>query len=65
MLRMLPASSFVWSKDWDKHHAPYVTRFQLCVEQAHSTARAPLREHNPLAFDNYVRWFIETTRVEI
>ena len=52
-------------KDWDKHHASYVTRFQLCVEQARSTARAPLREHNSLAFDNYVRWFIGTTRVEI
>ena len=52
-------------KDWDKHHSAYVTCFQLCVEQARSTARAPLREHNPLAFDNYVRWFIGTTRVEI
>ncbi|XBJ19776.1 hypothetical protein VPH35_010710 [Triticum aestivum] len=52
-------------KDWDKHHSAYVTRFQLCVEQARSTARAPLREHNPIAFDNYVRWFIGTTRVEI
>ena len=52
-------------KDWGKHHAPYVTRFQLSMEQARSTARAPLREHNPLAFDNYVRWFIGTTRVEI
>jgi len=52
-------------KDWDKHHAPYVTRFQLSVEQARSTARAPLREHSQQAFDNYVRWFIGTTRVEI
>ena len=41
-------------KDWDKHHAPYVTRFQLSVEQARSTARAQLREHNPDAFDNYI-----------
>ncbi|XP_037466834.1 uncharacterized protein LOC119338660 [Triticum dicoccoides] len=40
-------------KDWNKHHYAYVTRFQLCVEQARSTARAPLREHNSLAFDNY------------
>ena len=52
-------------KDWAKHHSAYVTRFQLCVEQARSTARAPLHEHNSLAFDNYVRWFIGTTRVEI
>ncbi|XP_020170871.3 uncharacterized protein [Aegilops tauschii subsp. strangulata] len=52
-------------KDWDKHHASYVTRFQLCVEQARSSARAQLREHNPLAFDNYIRWLLENTRVEI
>ncbi|XBI26941.1 hypothetical protein VPH35_051526 [Triticum aestivum] len=52
-------------KDWDKHHASYVIRFQLSVEQARSTARAPLCEHSQQAFDNYVRWFIGTTRVEI
>ncbi|XP_073358147.1 uncharacterized protein [Aegilops tauschii subsp. strangulata] len=52
-------------KDWDKHHASYVTLFQLCVEQARSSARAQLREHNPLAFDNYIRWLLENTRVEI
>ncbi|XP_048552856.1 uncharacterized protein LOC125533142 [Triticum urartu] len=52
-------------KDWDKHHASYVTRFQLCVEEARSSARAKLHEHSPLAFDNYIRWLLENTRVEI
>ncbi|XBI66434.1 hypothetical protein VPH35_046010 [Triticum aestivum] len=52
-------------KDWDKHHASYVTRFQLYVEEARSSARAKLREHCPLAFDNYIRWLLENTRVEI
>nr|XP_040254296.2 serine/threonine-protein phosphatase 7 long form homolog [Aegilops tauschii subsp. strangulata] len=52
-------------KDGDKHHASYVTRFQLCMEQARSSARAQLREHNPLAFYNYIRWLLENTRVEI
>ncbi|SPT15472.1 unnamed protein product [Triticum aestivum] len=52
-------------KDWDKHHALYVTRFQFCAEQARSSARAQLREHNPLDFDNYIRWLLENTRVEI
>ncbi|XP_044414824.1 uncharacterized protein [Triticum aestivum] len=52
-------------KDWDKHHASYVIRFQLSVEQARSTACAPLREHSQQDFDNYVRWFIGITRVEI
>ena len=35
------------------------------MEQARSSARAQLREHNPLAFDNYIRWLLENTRVEI
>ncbi|XP_020194346.2 uncharacterized protein [Aegilops tauschii subsp. strangulata] len=52
-------------KDWDKHHASYVTRFHLCVEEARSSARAQLREHNSLAFDNYMRWLLENTRVDI
>ena len=52
-------------KDWDKHHAQYVTHFHLSVEQTRNSARAQLREHDSLAFDNYLRWFIGSTRVEI
>ena len=52
-------------KDWDKHHVSYVTCFHLCVEQARNSARAQLREHNSLAFHNYIRWLLENTRVEI
>nr|XP_040258320.1 uncharacterized protein LOC109769723 [Aegilops tauschii subsp. strangulata] len=52
-------------KDRDKHHASYVTRFHLSVEQACNSARAQLHEHSSLAFDNYLQWFLENARVEI
>ena len=52
-------------KDWDKHHVSYVTHFHLSVEQARNSARGQLREHSSLAFDNYLRWFLENARVEI
>ena len=52
-------------KDWDKHHKNYVKMFLHCVEEAKKTTRAQLREYCPLAFNNYVRWFQENTRVEI
>ena len=35
------------------------------MEQARNSAYAQLREHSSLAFDNYIRWFLENARVEI
>ena len=52
-------------KDWDKHHSKYVTMFHLSVEQAQTSAAAKLREFCPLAFNNYLKWFLQSTRVEI
>jgi len=39
--------------------------FLHCVEEAKKTTRAQLREYCPLAFNNYVRWLQENTRLEI
>jgi hypothetical protein len=52
-------------KDWDKQHHSYVTEFHLSVEQARASAHVHRREHDPLAFDNYLRWFQQNTRVEV
>jgi hypothetical protein len=52
-------------KDWDKHHHAHVTEFHLSVEQARQSAGTHLREHDPLAFDNYLRWFLRNIRVEV
>ncbi|KAE8779519.1 serine/threonine-protein phosphatase 7 [Hordeum vulgare] len=52
-------------KDWHKHHKNYVIIFEQSVQAATSTQGTQHREHCPLAFNNYVRWFQESTRVEI
>lgn len=51
--------------DWSKHHKKYVTMFEQSVEEDRSTPGTQVREHCPLALNNYVRWFQENTRVEI
>ncbi|KAE8777978.1 hypothetical protein D1007_49206 [Hordeum vulgare] len=52
-------------KDWQKHHKSYVISFEQSVHAASSIRRTQYRQHCPLAFNNYVRWFQESTRVEI
>ena len=52
-------------KDWAKHHRKYVVQFALSVEQARAGKRAQLREHCPIAFNNYLTWFLASTRVEV
>ena len=39
--------------------------FELSVERANATAGSQLRDHCPLAFNNYLTWFLANTRVEI
>ncbi|KAE8814960.1 mutator protein [Hordeum vulgare] len=39
--------------------------FEQSVQAASSIRRTQYRQHCPLAFNNYVRWFQESTRVEI
>ncbi|KAE8779395.1 mutator protein [Hordeum vulgare] len=52
-------------KDWQKHHKSYVVMFEQSVQAASSIRRTQYRHHCPLAFSNYLRWFQESTRVEI
>ncbi|XP_073363657.1 uncharacterized protein [Aegilops tauschii subsp. strangulata] len=52
-------------KDWASHHRKYVVQFALSVEQARAGKRAQLREHCPIAFNNYLAWFLASTRVEV
>ncbi|KAE8790803.1 mutator protein [Hordeum vulgare] len=52
-------------KDWQKHHKSYVVMFEQSVQATSSIQRTRYRQHCPLAFSNYLRWFQESTRVEI
>ncbi|XP_073362449.1 serine/threonine-protein phosphatase 7 long form homolog [Aegilops tauschii subsp. strangulata] len=51
-------------QDSAKHHSKYVVQFALSVKQARAGKRAQLREHCPIAFNNYLTWFPTSTRVE-
>ncbi|KAE8784187.1 hypothetical protein D1007_42264 [Hordeum vulgare] len=52
-------------KDWHKHHKNYVIMFEQSVQAASRAQRTQHRQHCPLAFNNYLRWFQESTHVEI
>ncbi|KAE8770848.1 hypothetical protein D1007_57340 [Hordeum vulgare] len=52
-------------KDWQKHHKSYVLMFEQSVQATSSIQRTQYRQHCALAFSNYLRWFQESTRVEI
>uniref|UniRef100_A0A8I6XTZ8 Aminotransferase-like plant mobile domain-containing protein n=1 Tax=Hordeum vulgare subsp. vulgare TaxID=112509 RepID=A0A8I6XTZ8_HORVV len=52
-------------KDWQKHHKSYVLMLEQSVQATSSIQRTQYRQHCALAFSNYLRWFQESTRVEI
>lgn len=52
-------------QNWDKYHAKYVMEFLVCVEKTKKSGWGRHREHDPIAFDNYVRWLQQNTRLDI
>ena len=51
-------------KDWPSHHSSYIEMFKQSLAYANSHEH-DFRPHNDLAFTNYLRWFVGSTRVEI
>uniref|UniRef100_A0ACD5THH0 Uncharacterized protein n=1 Tax=Avena sativa TaxID=4498 RepID=A0ACD5THH0_AVESA len=52
-------------KNWDHHHRRHVMDFLICVENARQTEWNSGRAHCPVAFNNYIHWFLGSTRVSI
>ena len=52
-------------KDWDKFHDKYVIEFEQCLETNLKEGWGQQSLHCPLAFDNYLRWYLQNTRVNI
>ena len=52
-------------KKWDVFHKKYVIDFETCVERAKESGWGRQRAHCPIAFNNYIRWFLASTRVEL
>uniref|UniRef100_A0ACD5YQL5 Uncharacterized protein n=1 Tax=Avena sativa TaxID=4498 RepID=A0ACD5YQL5_AVESA len=45
-------------KNWDHHHRRHVMDFLICVENARRTEWNSGRAHCPVAFNNYIHWFL-------
>uniref|UniRef100_A0ACD5V8H8 Uncharacterized protein n=1 Tax=Avena sativa TaxID=4498 RepID=A0ACD5V8H8_AVESA len=52
-------------KNWDHHHRRHVMEFLICVENARQTKWNNGRAHCPVAFNNYIHWFLGSTHVSI
>ena len=52
-------------KKWDVFHKQYVIDFETCVERAKESGWGRQSAHSSVAFNNYLRWFLASTRVEI
>uniref|UniRef100_A0ACD5ZHA3 Uncharacterized protein n=1 Tax=Avena sativa TaxID=4498 RepID=A0ACD5ZHA3_AVESA len=52
-------------KDWPKLHRKHLEKFRRCVTEARKAKGAQDRPFNRDAFNNYIAWFIDNTRVEI
>lgn len=52
-------------KDWDKYHTKYVIEFEQCLEKTREGGWGRQMPHCPIAFNNYLRWFLQNTRVNI
>lgn len=51
--------------DWDKIHKKYVTKFELRVKEAKKAKGIRAHEHSEEAFNEYLRWFLQNTRVQL
>ncbi|XP_024312946.1 LOW QUALITY PROTEIN: serine/threonine-protein phosphatase 7 long form homolog [Brachypodium distachyon] len=52
-------------QNWPVVHGSHVDKFKRCIEKANEARGSQLREHCPLAFSNYVRWYLANTRATI
>ena len=43
----------------------HVTAFQHCLEVVRNGGIVEIDYFSPIAFNNYLRWFLESTRIEI
>ncbi|KAK1694577.1 hypothetical protein QYE76_011274 [Lolium multiflorum] len=51
--------------DWPVHHRGHVTAFQHCLEAVRNAGHVEIVPHDLAAFNNYLQWFHESTRIEL
>lgn len=50
---------------WDVTHKEHVEKYLRCVEKAKTAQGSKVRLHCPLAFSNYLKWFLDNTCADI
>ncbi|KAK1662108.1 hypothetical protein QYE76_050267 [Lolium multiflorum] len=51
--------------NWPVHHSGHVAAFQHCLEAARNAGPEEIVPHDLAAFNNYLEWFHENTRIEL
>nr|XP_051208164.1 serine/threonine-protein phosphatase 7 long form homolog [Lolium perenne] len=51
--------------NWPVHHSGHVTAFQHCLEAIQNAGPVEIVPHDLAAFNNYLQWFHESTRIEL
>ena len=51
--------------DWDKTHAHHVLKFGKRVAEAKKAKETQPRVHSDHAFNQYLSWFLENTRIQL
>ncbi|KAM0871141.1 hypothetical protein ACQ4PT_039542 [Festuca glaucescens] len=52
-------------QNWPDHHRNHVTAFQHCLDVVQNGRYVEVREFNDIAFNDYLRWFLDSTRIEL
>ncbi|KAK1685664.1 hypothetical protein QYE76_046512 [Lolium multiflorum] len=51
--------------NWPVHHSGHIAAFQHCLQAARNAGPEQIVPHNFAAFNNYLEWFHENTRIEL
>nr|XP_051231002.1 serine/threonine-protein phosphatase 7 long form homolog [Lolium perenne] len=51
--------------NWPVHHSGHIAAFQQCLAAARNAGPEQIVPHNFAAFNNYLEWFHENTRIEL
>ncbi|KAK1642721.1 hypothetical protein QYE76_060526 [Lolium multiflorum] len=51
--------------NWPVHHSGHVAAFQHCLEATRNAGPVEIVPHDLAAFNNYLQWFHENTRIEL
>ncbi|KAK1698634.1 hypothetical protein QYE76_015331 [Lolium multiflorum] len=51
--------------NWPVHHSGHIAAFQHCLEATRTAGPVEIVPHNLAAFNNYLQWFHENTRIEL